>query len=60
MTVITYGMGVHWSLNAAEHFKGQVEILDLRTLNPLDLDAIYNSVKKYKQENEELRQKIKE
>jgi len=47
LTVITYGMGVHWALNAAEQFKGQVEIVDLRTLNPLDEAAIYQSVKKH-------------
>ena len=34
--IITYGMGVYWSLNAAKNFPGQVEIIDLRTLNPLD------------------------
>jgi len=47
LTVITYGMGVHWALNAAEQFKGQIEIVDLRTLNPLDEAAIYQSVKKH-------------
>jgi len=34
--VITYGMGVHWALQAATAFPGRVEVLDLRTLNPLD------------------------
>jgi 2-oxoisovalerate dehydrogenase E1 component len=29
-------MGVHWALNAAAGFEGRVEILDLRTLHPLD------------------------
>ncbi|MBK7149812.1 MAG: tungsten formylmethanofuran dehydrogenase [Bacteroidetes bacterium] len=45
--VITYGMGVHWAINAAKHFSGQVEVLDLRTLNPLDETAIYACVKKH-------------
>ncbi|MEO0896187.1 MAG: thiamine pyrophosphate-dependent enzyme [Bacteroidota bacterium] len=45
--VITYGMGVHWALNAAKNFKGQVEILDLRTLEPLDWGAIEKSVKRH-------------
>jgi 2-oxoisovalerate dehydrogenase E1 component len=36
MLVVTYGMGVHWALNAATAFEGRVEILDLRTLYPLD------------------------
>ena len=34
--IITYGMGVYWSLQAAKAFEGRVEIIDLRTLNPLD------------------------
>lgn len=46
MTVVTYGMGVHWALNAAKHFPGQVEIIDLRSLCPLDEAAIFASVKK--------------
>jgi len=48
MTVITYGMGVHWALNASSDFKNQVEIIDLRTLYPLDEAAIFRSVKKAK------------
>lgn len=47
ITVITYGMGVHWALNAAKNFEGQIEIVDLRTLHPLDEEAIYASVKKH-------------
>jgi 2-oxoisovalerate dehydrogenase E1 component len=46
MTVITYGMGVHWALNASKAFEGQVEIVDLRTLNPLDKETIFESVKR--------------
>jgi 2-oxoisovalerate dehydrogenase E1 component len=38
--IITYGRGVYWSLEAAKHFDGQVEILDLRTINPLDVAAM--------------------
>lgn len=38
--IITYGMGVYWALEAAAHFPGQLEIIDLRTLNPLDWQAI--------------------
>ena len=38
--VITYGMGVYWSIEAANKFDGKVEIIDLRTLNPLDNDKI--------------------
>lgn len=43
--VITYGMGVYWAREAAKSFEGRVEILDLRTLNPIDWDAIVDSVK---------------
>ncbi|MFZ4679394.1 MAG: alpha-ketoacid dehydrogenase subunit alpha/beta [Flavobacterium sp.] len=48
ISVITYGMGVHWALNASEKIKSQVEIIDLRTLYPLDEEAIFKSVKKSK------------
>jgi len=48
LTVITYGMGVHWALNASADMKNQVEIIDLRTLYPLDEEAIFRSVKKAK------------
>ncbi len=47
MTVITYGMGVYWAKNASKKFPGQVEIIDLRTLSPLDEEAIYASAKKH-------------
>ena len=47
VTVITYGMGVHWAKNAAKSYPGSVEIVDLRTLNPLDEEMIYSSVKKH-------------
>ena len=48
ISVITYGMGVHWALHASKEMKSQVEIIDLRTLYPLDEEAILNSVKKTK------------
>ncbi|MBT8305262.1 MAG: tungsten formylmethanofuran dehydrogenase, partial [Bacteroidia bacterium] len=46
MTIVTYGMGVHWAYNASECMRDQVEIIDLRTLFPLDEKTIMNSVKK--------------
>ncbi len=49
ITVITYHNGVHWSLDAANTMKQEgveVEIVDLRTLLPLDKETILNSVKK--------------
>lgn len=38
--VITYGRGVYWALEACASFKEKVEIMDLRTLHPLDFDLI--------------------
>jgi len=46
VTIITYGMGVHWAMNAAEQFEGKVEVVDLRTLVPLDEQLIFASVRK--------------
>ncbi len=43
--IITYGMGVYWAKEASKRFEGQVEIIDLRTLNPIDWDMISESVK---------------
>ena len=48
ISIITYGMGVHWALNASADIKNQVEIIDLRTLYPLDEEAIFKSVRKTK------------
>ena len=38
--IITYGRGVYWSTEAAASYDGQIEILDLRSINPLDMDAM--------------------
>ena len=40
-------MGVYWAKNASKEFVDQVEIVDLRTLNPLDEETILSSVKKH-------------
>ncbi|HZW64500.1 MAG TPA: transketolase C-terminal domain-containing protein, partial [Hanamia sp.] len=45
--VITYGMGVYWAKNAAKKFQGNIEIVDLRTLFPLDEELIFATVKKH-------------
>ncbi|MCW5912387.1 MAG: tungsten formylmethanofuran dehydrogenase [Cyclobacteriaceae bacterium] len=45
--IITYGMGVYWAREAAFAFPGQVEIVDLRTLNPIDWDLIAGRVKQH-------------
>jgi 2-oxoisovalerate dehydrogenase E1 component len=46
LTVITYGMGVPWSVSAARDLAVDAEILDLRTLLPLDYAAIEAAVRK--------------
>ena len=43
--IITYGMGVYWSKAAAKKFNNQVEVIDLRTLFPLDEALIFERVK---------------
>ncbi len=45
--VITYGMGVYWAKAAAKNFPGRVEIIDLRTLFPLDEELVFATVKKH-------------
>jgi 2-oxoisovalerate dehydrogenase E1 component len=45
--VITYGMGVYWAKAAAKQFAGCVEIIDLRTLYPLDEALLFASVQKH-------------
>jgi 2-oxoisovalerate dehydrogenase E1 component len=47
VSIITYGAGVHWAEDyAADHTDVSFDILDLRTLLPLDYEAIGNSVKR--------------
>jgi 2-oxoisovalerate dehydrogenase E1 component len=43
--VITYGMGVYWAGAAAANFPGCVEIIDLRTLYPLDSELVFERVR---------------
>jgi 2-oxoisovalerate dehydrogenase E1 component len=45
--IITYGMGVYWAKAAARRFPGQLDIVDLRTLFPLDEDLVFTTVKKH-------------
>lgn len=47
LAVITYGMGVYWSVSASKAFPGRVEIIDLRTLSPIDESAILNAARKH-------------
>jgi 2-oxoisovalerate dehydrogenase E1 component len=46
LSIITYGLGVHWALKAIEEMDIEAEIVDLRTLSPLDYDTIATTVKK--------------
>lgn len=45
--IITYGMGVYWAKAAAATHPGKVEIIDLRTLYPLDEDLVFERVKEH-------------
>ncbi|MBK6819378.1 MAG: tungsten formylmethanofuran dehydrogenase [Bacteroidetes bacterium] len=45
--IITYGMGVYWAKNAAARFEGCVEVIDIRTLYPLDEVLIMETVKRH-------------
>ena len=48
ISIITYGMGVHWAMNASKELglQDQIEVVDLRTLHPLDYETVFNSAKK--------------
>jgi len=47
LTIITYGLGVHWANDYADNHSDQsIEVLDLRTLLPLDTEAVYAAVRK--------------
>ncbi len=47
ITIVTYGMGVHWALDVLrDNSEISADLIDLRTLVPLDQRTIYNSVKK--------------
>lgn len=47
LVVVTYGRGVYWTLEAAEQFPGQIEVIDLRTLSPWDEETVYSAVRKH-------------
>lgn len=47
ITIVTYGMGVHWAMEALDENPNiSADLIDLRTLIPLDTETIYESVKK--------------
>lgn len=45
--IVTYGMGVYWAKAAAKKLEGKIEIIDLRTLFPLDEALIFSAAKKH-------------
>ncbi|HHZ82268.1 MAG TPA: tungsten formylmethanofuran dehydrogenase, partial [Flavobacteriales bacterium] len=45
-SIITYGRGVYWAIEAAKEYPGVVEIIDLRTIVPVDFEAISSSIKR--------------
>ena len=45
--IITYGMGVFWARAAAKNFNQSIEVIDLRTLFPLDEELVFTRVKKH-------------
>ncbi|HEY4936117.1 MAG TPA: transketolase C-terminal domain-containing protein, partial [Puia sp.] len=47
VAVITYGMGVYWALTAAKKLTGQIEIVDLRCLFPLDEELVFETVRRH-------------
>jgi 2-oxoisovalerate dehydrogenase E1 component len=47
LAIITYGMGVYWSKTAAASFPGRIEIIDLRTLFPLDEHLVFETVREH-------------
>ncbi len=47
VTIVTYGMGVHWALETLDaNSEISADLIDLRTLVPLDTETIFNSIKK--------------
>ncbi len=46
LTIVTYGLGVHWAQAAKENLDVDVEIIDLRTIAPIDYQTIETSIKK--------------
>jgi 2-oxoisovalerate dehydrogenase E1 component len=46
LTVVSYGAGVHWAMEVLDRHQFSVDLIDLRTLQPLDQEAIFASVRK--------------
>ena len=47
VTIVSYGLGVHWALDLLDNYKNQeIEIIDLNTLVPWDKELVFSSIKK--------------
>ncbi|MEY5047287.1 MAG: hypothetical protein RLZZ175_646 [Bacteroidota bacterium] len=46
ITIVTYGMGVHWALEVVKEMEISADVIDLRTLLPWDKDTVFESVRK--------------
>ena len=47
VTIVSYGLGVHWALGLLDNYKNQeIEIIDLNTLVPWDKELVFNSIEK--------------
>ncbi len=46
LTIVTYGLGVHWAMDVAASHDDKIEVIDLRTLLPWDQDIVRDSVAK--------------
>jgi len=47
VTIVSYGSGVHWALETLEEFQDiSADLIDLQTLQPLDIETVYTSVQK--------------
>ncbi len=46
LTLVSYGLGVHWALEVAQQHRGEIEVIDLRSLLPWDRETVFASVRK--------------
>lgn len=46
LSIITYGMGVHWAVELSERNPGEIEVIDLRSLQPWDRETVFAAVQK--------------
>ena len=46
LSIITYGMGVHWAIDLIDQEKISADLINLKTLSPIDYETIYTSIQK--------------